>query len=94
LIRAKGFLIMKLTTLALAAAFAVSGSAAFAQAGEGDSNYEGHWTGDGYGAGYSPGYGSGYVPYVRSYAYAPDVRVPRLATPAPRHRSRAYNYDH
>ena len=35
---------MKLTTLLLASALAMSGSFAFAQAGEGDLNYEGHWS--------------------------------------------------
>ena len=83
------------TTIALASALAMSSSFAFAQAGEGDSNYEGDYTSGGGPGGsiYSGGYGSygGYVPYVRSYAYAPDVRLPRLA-PAPHRRAHSYNH--
>ncbi len=39
---------MKITTLLLASALAMSSSFAFAQAGEGNSSYEGHWSRGGY----------------------------------------------
>jgi hypothetical protein len=81
------------TTIALASALAMSSSFAFAQAGEGDSNYEGDYTSGGGPGGsiYSGGYG-GYAPSARSYAYEPEVRLPRLT-----HHRRAHSttsHDH
>ena len=76
---------MKLSTIALAAALVVSSTYAFAQAGEGDANYTG--SGGSYGGyGFSGAYG-GYSPYWQNYAWAPEVRPPRL-TVAPRRRAR------
>ena len=91
---------MKLTTLALASVLAMSSSLAFAQAGEGDSNYEGNYSGGGgyggsiYSGGGYGGYG-GYVPSVRSYAYEPEVRLPRLRAEPRRHpRASSSYYDY
>jgi hypothetical protein len=47
---------MKIATILLAAALVLPSSFAFAYAGEGDSNYEGHWTAGG-------GYRSSYASY-------------------------------
>jgi hypothetical protein len=50
---------MKLPTIALAAVLAMSGSFAFAQAGDGDAGYAGAASGGGYGArGFSRAYGA------------------------------------
>jgi hypothetical protein len=52
---------MKITTIALASALAMSSSLAFAQAGEGDANFAGsaQMSGGGYGAsGFSSAYGA------------------------------------
>jgi hypothetical protein len=86
---------MKMATMALAAAVALSVSPAFAQAGEGDANFAasggsvGGYSG-GYG-GFSGGYGgySTYSPYAQGYAMEPEVRVQRLP-PEPRYRGRVY----
>jgi hypothetical protein len=60
---------MKIATIVLAAALVLPSSLAFAYAGEGDSNYEGHWTGGGYGASYGS-YGGWH-----SYAWLPRGRA-------------------
>lgn len=53
---------MKLTTIALTAALAMSGSFAFAQAGDGDAGYAGRANGGYYGArGFSGVYGYGTI---------------------------------
>src|SRR5450755_3124331 len=67
---------------------AASTAQAFAQAGEGDAGYSGGGGGGYGGPVFSGGYGGGYEPYAPSYAWAPEVRAPRL-TLGPRRRARA-----
>jgi hypothetical protein len=86
--------IMKMATMALAAALALSVSPAFAQAGEGDANFAASGGSLGYSGGYGGfsgaygGYGI-YLPYAQGYAWEPEVRVQRWAT-EPRYRARVY----
>ena len=83
---------MKITTIVLASALAMPSSLAFAQAGEGDANYEGNYTCPGCGgSGYSGVYGA--YPRLQSYAWEPEARYPsepedrsEWLPPAPRRR--------
>src|ERR1700722_18587696 len=80
--------IMKLSTIALAGALALSSTYAFAQAGEGDANFAGGgYDGGSYGSpGFSGAYGA-YDPSWQNHAWESEVRPPRL-TLAPRRRAR------
>jgi hypothetical protein len=63
---------MKLATIALAAAFAMPASFAFAQAGEGDAGFSGG-AGGGYGGWGYPG--GAYAAYPDAYGAVPDAYV-------------------
>jgi hypothetical protein len=79
---------MKLSTIALAGALVLSSNHAFAQAGEGDANFEsGGYGATNYGeSGFSGAYGA-YDPYQQNHAWVSEVRPTRI-TPAPRRRAR------